>query len=343
MSENTQQAPIEEADVSEPSVSTAEADAPNTTQERPAVDDSVLNAAQDPVTAPSEPSSEGISPEEGQGEGTGENLPKSLLDAIVESPESWREVVSQGDEAFLNKLNRMSFEDFGRSWIESQRMIAKGRSSEGPTEQSSPEEWAAWREANGIPADPTGYTFGLTEETGLNPAEMPFIEKVAPLAHKLGLNDEQVTDLANAYRESNAMMDEQRALLDQQEANEARTNITEAWGPDTQTNLQAIEIMLQEWPEDARSALMNARGQDGRAVMNNVHVLQMLAQQARELHPGVTVVPNSSDPAGSIQDQIAEIQQVMRTDKARYDRENMSNRLMQLYQAQETLEARGRA
>jgi hypothetical protein len=98
---------------------------------------------------------------------------------------------------------------------------------------------------------------------------------------------------------------------------------------------------IQTIPEEARDLFMNARGNDGNALLNNPAFARWLIATARTINPTATVVPGAgANIAGAIDDEIASIEKVMKTDRKAYNSdEKMQKRLRDLYDAKQRAQA----
>lgn len=78
---------------------------------------------------------------------------------------------------------------------------------------------------------------------------------------------------------------------------------------------------------------------DGKGMLNSPEVMVFLADLARKVNPGGTVVPNSDNPIQSIKDEIATLEARMSEDDWHKDTD-ANNRLEALYEAEEQMEMR---
>lgn len=253
--------------------------------------------------------------------------------------EKWRETFANGDEKRLNQLNRYDTpEKFIESTFELRNKFAQGQVAEAPTSESTPEQIAEWREAHGVPATPDEYQITLDENTpDFNDADKPFLETMLRVSHENNLPHEVVSQMANAFKAAEQLLAEDTELLDQRDASKVTETMRESWGPDYQTNLNHVYALLNRATEEVRDSIMSARDPNGQLIFNNPAVLEYMSGLARDAMPGVTVVPNSTNPLKDIQGRIAEIEATMGTDAYRND-EGVQKELRELYEADAKLQ-----
>ena len=103
-------------------------------------------------------------------------------DALVNK--DWRADLAGDDGKFLTTLQRFSEPaDMGKSYRESQEMIRSGKLKELPGEESTDEDIAAYREANGIPAEAAGYLENLPEGVVIGEEDKEIFEDFMGVLH----------------------------------------------------------------------------------------------------------------------------------------------------------------
>lgn len=111
---------------------------------------------------------------------------------------------------------------------------------------------------------------------------------------------------------------DQRDTLDKEACKRV---LQEAWGPDYATNVELLRGMLGRLPAESADLLGSARGPDGKAIFNDAPVIELFVNAERALMTGYIHDHRSPGVVSDIERQIAEIENVMRTDRKRYNRD----------------------
>ena len=260
-------------------------------------------------------------------------------------PETWRtDMVQaagfQGDDAtsLTNLLERTTdLNGFLGNYKSMQDKIRKGEVSTGLPEDPTDEQLAAYREANGIPAEADKYDldgFGLGDE------EAEIFKAVAEASHGGLVPNDVLRSQVEAYQKASEAVAERRAAQDNVDAQQGAQALKEAWGNDYARNLNMVEGLLAQIPEGIRDKFKEARLSDGRGILNSPEMMQFLASVQAKVDPAAAVVPGSSNPMKTIKDEIASIHKTMSDDPDTYWKDKgMQDRLEQLYEAEERLNA----
>lgn len=283
-------------------------------------------------------------PEGGQPEGGGEAGDQPQGYDFTAWGENWREgFIEEGNESQANVMNRLkSPQDVVKKLWNQEKMIRSGEAKQVPGEGSSDEEWAAYREANGIPADPGAYEFNLEFDPDV---DAPYIEAIAPALHELNLNNEQAGKIAAAFVEARKQSFESVKERDHLAATNAQRQLKEHYGPDYQQNLNAANRLMEDIPEDFRDDIRNARLPDGTPLMSSVHFVDRLVDWGRMMYPEMTIMPGSSDPGAALADRIDELKAKRSENRREWDKDPRNQEeMMRLLTQQEQLDkARKRA
>jgi len=259
-------------------------------------------------------------------------------------PETWRgDLVTaagfEGDDAapLSNMLERVGdLKGLLGNYKSMTDKIRSGEISSGLPENPTDEQLSAYREANGVPTEPKGYT--VPEGVELTEYETEIFNEVFGASHNHNLSDAAVQDQIRSYKAAQERVQERQLQQDGVDAQQGVQVLKEAWGPEYQTNINMVEGFLTQLPESVRDSFKGARMADGRGVLNSPEVMQFLSDTARKINPAGAVVPNSNNPVQSVNDEIKKIENMMREKPQEYWADkDMQNRLQQLYTAQEGL------
>lgn len=245
---------------------------------------------------------------------SGFETPADLGKAYLESSrKDWRTDFAGEDEKLANKLSRFATpQDFGKSYWEAQEKISKGQASKPLAEDASDEEKAAYREALGIPADPNGYLENLPDGLVVGDDDREIMTDFMAAMHKHNAPPAIAHEAIAWY---NDFAEKQQDLMQQRDTammDETALALREEWGGDYRANMNLVKTLVEGTFGQSAESILNARGPDGSALMNNPEVLKAFAQLSREINGPATLMPtNTSNPAQGAQDRIAEIEKMM--------------------------------
>lgn len=201
----------------------------------------------------------------------------------------------------------------------------------------TPEQQAEWRASQGLPDSPEGYKLAFSDGLVIGEHDAPIVEGFLTAAHQANASPEQVNQILGWYYA------EQERMLDAQETKDAaflqesEDMLRSEWGADYRTNINMIRGLVDTMPADVRELFLNARLGDGNALLNHPDMARWLVMNARTINPVATVVPGvGANVSGAIDDEIASIEKMMRTDRSAYNKDlKAQERLRALYDARE--------
>ena len=152
-----------------------------------------------------------------------------------------------------------------------------------------------------------------------------------------------MSEMANALKEAQNLAYEDRRIVDMQDEQTFNNSMREKWGPDTKTNLNQVDVLLDRMPEEYKEKMFDhARLPNGELLKNNVIFNEWMCGVSRDANPGITILPNNDNPLVDIGGRIKEIEGMMRDDSAAYYKdEAIQKELRELYTAEESLKKRG--
>lgn len=258
-------------------------------------------------------------------------------------PDDWQSQLSKGDEKRSNIAKRYtSPEAVFDALVSAQNKIRSGEYKAALPKDANEEELASWRKSNGIPEKASDYD--LTFDSGLviGEEDEEAISSFVEIAHSMNMTPDQV----KAAIEWNAMNQENviNARLDADETQRAETldELNIEWGGNFRRNVNMINSLFSQIPEEIREDLLSARLPDGSAMFNNVDILRGFAAIAAELNPaGIVVPPGGGDPLKGVNEEIESIEKTMRENRPAYNRdEKMQARYRELLAAREKMKDR---
>jgi hypothetical protein len=261
--------------------------------------------------------------------------------------DNWRETYADKDEKRLNVLKRYaSPKDMLDAHFALKQRVDSGelKAVKALPANATPEQIAAYRTENGIPANAGDYLANLPNGLVIGEADKPALTNFAEAMHKANTPPAVVHQAIAWYNQ----WQEQQAADVVKSEREARSKgedeLRAAWGGDYKTNVNlANDFLTNTAGAELSEALSSAVLPDGTLFGDNPKALQWLAQIAREVNPVATLVPSGAGggSAATVDTEIAEIEKLMRTNRAEYNRdEGKQKRLHDLYAAREKLQAR---
>jgi len=247
----------------------------------------------------------------------------------------WRAEIAGDDEKFRSTLDRFdSPQSFGNSFREAQQKIRSGQLREELPEDATEDQIREYRRANNIPLEPDGYLKDLPEGLVIGEDDKEIVANFVERLHGKNASPELVHEALGWYNDFAEQTQAEMAEVDTEHKGEAIAALQEAWGSDYTTNMNLINGMLKSvFGEEAAEQLIGGRYGDGKMFFNDPIVLQGMAKLARLHNPHGKPIPNDMTALQATEDEIAEIENVMRTDRKRYNEDQkMQNRLRELYE-----------
>ena len=270
-------------------------------------------------------------------------------DALIDSAQTaqdanWRDGFAGEDTKFKSELERFSTPaDMGKAYREARATISSGNLKQSPDENATPEDLAAFRSANNIPAEASGYLENLPEGLVLGDDDKEIFENFAGAMHEMNVEPavmHKVIDWYNGFAED---QQDGMAEMDNGHHQETEDALRTEWGTDYRSNINLVGSLIETtFGEENASAILNARDGEGRALMNIPGVLQGLADISRKLNPVAQLAPATGRTADqTLEDEIADIEKFMKDDRKAYNKDEKSQaRLRELYQIRIDHEAR---
>ena len=267
---------------------------------------------------------------------SGYSSPDELFNSLSEAQNfDWRSAAAGDDDKFKSQLERFdSLGSFANSFREAQQKISSGQLQDELPQDATPDQIQAYRQQHGVPLEPTGYTENLPDGLVLGDDDKEIFGSFAEALHEVNAPPEIAHKAIEWYNSFAEQQQDALAEMDHVQHQETEDMLRQEWGGDYRQNINVVGAMIEKtFGEEGKNILLNARGQDGRAIMNNPEVLTGLAEVARQImHPMSLPGQGNVNPQQTVDAEIEEIEKFMREDRQAYIKdEAMQARLRQLY------------
>jgi hypothetical protein len=274
-------------------------------------------------------------------------------------PDDWRDkmadYLSAGDEKVKAKRLKQLERYVDPAAISAKAFELESKFSEGgltkiPGKNATEAEIKAFQKAIGVPDEPKAYVENLKLPDGLTLGEQDkaLASDFAAAMHKVGV-PQGVMDAAYSWYLQN---EEKRAAeidrQDDENRRESQKLLKEEYGPAFQRNTHAISSLFAYAPGGADmnndaslfNRLLAGRMADGKIIGDDPDMVRFLVAIAKEVNPVATVIEDGASGKG-LDDEIAEIEKFMRTDRRAYDKDtNKQARYRELLAARDKHRAR---
>lgn len=261
--------------------------------------------------------------------------------------EDWREQYSKEDTGRLNILKRYTSPAAALDALFAARQrIESGELKTQLPKDATPEQLAAYRTERGIPEKPEGYLEKLPEGFKIQDYNKDLASFIATNLHTINAPPEMVHQGIKIMSEWQDKQIEARVAADNTLKTTTEDALRADWGNDYRANIGSIHALLGGAPEEVSEAILQARTPDGNPLVGTPQVVRWLAQVSREMNPVSTIIPsaNGSTSLAAADTRIAEIEKYMRTDNAKYVKdEKVQAEYRALIDARDTMKRRSAA
>lgn len=255
----------------------------------------------------------------------------------------WRARMSGGDEKKLATLERYGSEQaVADALIAAQQKIRSGDMTAKLPDNPTELDIAQFRKDHGIPETYDQYEYKLPEGFLFGEEDKPILDNYLKAMHDQHATPDQINAMLNVY--ANGI--EEQAVQVQEKDNTDREATEDAlraeYGAEYRANINMVQNFISTAPEDVQNMLMNGRGPDGTAFMNNPEMVRWLNGVYREVNPAASVVKMTGrDTLQSVQDELVNLKEEMDTDIEKWRKSpDKRARYQTLLAAQEKLNAR---
>lgn len=258
-------------------------------------------------------------------------------------PDNWREGLAGGDPRKVERLSRYGTpQAVADALVSVQERISKGelRSNVPFPEKGTDQEKTAWRAEQGIPAKADDYftAMKLPDTAKIPEADKPKMAVLMERMHSVNATPAQTQAAVETYY---TMVQEETNRItekDKQYVEETRDAMVSKMGlPEFKANYNLVTAMFDMMPAKVKDSMMYGRLANGKPILGDPDVFEGLTQWARAINPAGALVPNAGgNTAGAIDDEIANIEKDMRTDRAAYNKDSKKQaRYMELLSARD--------
>ena len=235
-------------------------------------------------------------------------------------PDDWRQKYAGDDEKKLKKLERYGSPQAALDALfNAQSRISSGELKAPLAADATPEEKAAWRADNGIPAEPTGYKLDLSDGLIIGEADKPFVDEFLAVAHEGNFKQEEVTKALDWFFKKQEDVVSMQAERDAQTRAATFEQLRDEFGPNYKQEVKIAMAALDNAPEGVKDSFLAGRLADGTLIGDSPAIIRWLNTLSRELNPIGTVVPGSGTNAvQAVEAEVASLKKMMGDHKSDY-------------------------
>lgn len=224
--------------------------------------------------------------------------------------------------------------DYGNAFNEAQQKIRSGQmKTEAPAADADEATLNAYREQNGIPLTPEGYLENLSDGTVVGEDDKALFENFMGKLHEVNAPPQVAQAAVEWYNKFAEESQDEQATQDHTHHQEAEDQLRKDWGGDYRANVNLIGGLIDKtFGQEFKDIILNARGPDGRAIMNTPGIMDGFAALARTSTPIAQIVSPTGDPESTMNDEIATLEKYMATERTKYNADEKAQaRLLELY------------
>lgn len=254
-----------------------------------------------------------------------------------------REQLAGGDEKLLKHLERYkSVDSIGKTFREARQAAQNAGKPIALSDKSTPEEVKAYREAYGIPDDPTAYPGDFRSDFKPSEADTAILgdfksamhaRNVPPQAAAAAL--EWYQDFATAQQQD---LDGNMAKVAKQTQSELRAE----WGGDYDGNISATEeLMKTHLGQENFENIVNRRFSDGSRLVDDPPFVKMMAQIATDYYGSNAIFNGDIETTSkTIDEKIADYRKMQTDEPEKYRSPAVQEAVAALYAQKQKLDAR---
>lgn len=234
-------------------------------------------------------------------------------------PDDWREKAAGGDEKKLNLLKRLaSPKAMADAYFEAQQKIRSGLAKQ-ITAESTPEEIAEFRKANGIPEASDKYDLNLGDGYVIGENDKPQVDQFLKVAHENNMTDAQAKAALKTYF---SMQQQSNTAYLQKQAEFKETALTELrkeFGQQYDRNINLLKGYVENQFGDSADAILSAVDTTGTPLMNRPDVIRKFLSIALDHDPvGATLPGLGMQGKDTVENEIKTIETRIKTDRKGY-------------------------
>lgn len=264
-------------------------------------------------------------------------------DAALGDLQKLRETLAGGDEKLLKHLERYkSKESLSKAFKEARQAAQSAGKPLRLGEKATEDEIKAYREAVGIPDDPTQYPINFRQAFKASDADKAALGDFKPAMHAKNVDPvaaqaalEWYQDFATAQQQE---LDGNLAKV----AKETQAALRTEWGGEYDGNIGAVrELMTSHLGEDGFNRMMGMRLMDGSRLQDDPAFVKMMAQIGTDYY-GSNAIYNGDieTTAKTVQERIDDLLALRGTDPEKYKSDKVQAEITKLYAQKAKINAR---
>lgn len=190
-------------------------------------------------------------------------------------PENWRDFFADDDDGKKELGRFKSPKEVTKALLEQKKKLRQGIDPNEAAPEDA-EQLKVWREARGIPPEPTGYKVPDAVKPQIKDVDKPIVDGYMEFMHKRNATQGQIDAGLEYYFGMEAATQADRAEADKVQMKETTGVLKEMWGADFKANAQIAKRASEELVPGVR--WFDARLPDGRSLGNVPEVSDLLVQ-----------------------------------------------------------------
>lgn len=251
--------------------------------------------------------------------------------------EDWREQMAKQISAGDEKVYAREIKRLGRikdpsglygMYREAESKISSNRAIFKPGKDATEDDVKAYRKALGVPENPEDYVKNakLARDETLGEEDQEVAMDFAKAMHEAGASQDAMNNALNWYYQRQEDMAAFQDEQDEFQKYEAEKSLKEEYGAAYKRKTAAISSLFAQAPggtdisnpESLYARLVGGRLADGTLIGNDPDMVRFLSDLAGDVNPAAATLPDGLGNTQSVEDEIKEIEKVMRTNKREY-------------------------
>lgn len=231
--------------------------------------------------------------------------------------DDWYDVLAGGDEKTAKMLRRYSSaQNAIKGHMSLRAKMDSGELKSAMPDPADEKAVQAWREANSIPAEATGYLEDVEIDDTIKAVATPYLD----LAHEMGMPKADVEKWLGRMAEQQQAQLEAITERDITFKREAEDDLRARYGAEYRANMNHFaNVMVPLMGDELFEDFNEARFPDGRRFADDPRVMDFMVNISRQLEPvGTVPMPNSEAAMAAMNSRIEEIEADIRAGGEKY-------------------------
>ncbi len=260
---------------------------------------------------------------------------------------AWKDIqkaLSGGDDDISRMVARYrSPAAFAKAFAAQRQKIAESSKVPELAENATEEQVAEYRKAMGLPDKFDDYAVGFSEDFKGEDGDDALVKEFAQSMYDNHVPPKYAQAAIDYYQ--NLMMKGEQNINENAAAVKRETYdaLKAEWGKEFDANRNAIDVYLTEtMGQDGRAVMNGLRLSDGSSLLDNAHLLRLLAQPARDYVGGEALVSGSmSQTAEDVAKSLNDLMALRLSDPQKYQSASVQKEVAELFERKKRLEGRG--